>query len=491
MAAPPQHPSEPSRIGRVLPDVEVFAQSIAYMGPSATIAIAPAIVAATAGNGVWFAYLVSTVCMLGVAYTVGHFARRVSGTGSLYTFSAKGFGPLGGLISGATLLLGYFVGAATVTITGSIYFGAFLGELGIDGTTTIANIAIFLALAGGSTALSLRGVYVATRVALFIEIVSIAAIVLVLIVTIADRGTVVDVDQLTLEGTSVSGIALGVVIAIVGLAGFESAASLGLEAKDPYRAVPRAMLRSVALTGALLIAAAYAVTLGFDGPEGLLASTTPLNDLTADAGLGGMAWLIDLGVTFSAFAALTASVNAGSRLLLSMGRERVLPQSLGSIHRAFRTPHVALAIGFPVVAGPPVVLLATGSSAIEAVSYLAFLSSLAMAASYGLVSLAAPLFLRRRRALTGLAAAVAVAAAAAMAFVIFKTLSPAPPAPQKYLPFAVLGAVCLGAAWFAALRAVAPERTRDVGSFSEDGELAPAAQDPAGLVAAGAAETAR
>ena len=43
----------------------------------------------------------------------------------------------------------------------------------------------------------------------------------------------------------------GIVLAVLGFVGFESSASLGAEARDPHRAIPRAVLGSAVLVGIL------------------------------------------------------------------------------------------------------------------------------------------------------------------------------------------------------------------------------------------------
>ncbi len=49
-------------------------------------------------------------------------------------------------------------------------------------------------------------------------------------------------------------------------------------------------------------------------------------------------------MTCSWFASTLGCAQAGSRLLYSMGVERVLPPALSRVHRRFRTPHVAVAL---------------------------------------------------------------------------------------------------------------------------------------------------
>jgi amino acid transporter/nucleotide-binding universal stress UspA family protein len=85
--------------------------------------------------------------------------------------------------------------------------------------------------------------------------------------------------------------------------------------------------------------------------------------------------LIVFGGLFSTMSALNASVLASSRVGFSMGRERMLPPALGSIHPRRRTPHMAVLVtGLIIVAiavGLPLEVVGSGAS-------LMFLLSFAM-----------------------------------------------------------------------------------------------------------------
>ena len=67
--------------------------------------------------------------------------------------------------------------------------------------------------------------------------------------------------------------------------GFESATTLGAEARDPLRTIPRAVLQCALLAGAFFMLCSYSEVLGFRGESGKLSETTsPLHIL---AGPGG------------------------------------------------------------------------------------------------------------------------------------------------------------------------------------------------------------
>ena len=114
------------------------------------------------------------------------------------------------------------------------------------------------------------------------------------------------------------------VLAIFAFVGFESAGALGQEAKDPAKSVPRAILWSAGIVGVFYLIVVYAQVYGFGA--GFSKATAPLPQLAGVAGLGWLGHVIAIGVTCSMFACTLACLTACSRMLLSLGHDRLLPR---------------------------------------------------------------------------------------------------------------------------------------------------------------------
>jgi amino acid transporter len=146
-----------------------------------------------------------------------------------------------------------------------VYLGNFLTTLGIPATSTAGLITLFAVSAVGAAAFAIAGIKISTRLGLVLEIVSVGAVLLVLVVVVARNGLTAGPSQLDLSGTSFDGVTFGIVLAVLGFVGFESAASLGAEARNPHRTIPRAVIGSAVLVGVLYVFATYASVLGFGG----------------------------------------------------------------------------------------------------------------------------------------------------------------------------------------------------------------------------------
>ena len=96
--------------------VELLAQNIALISPTMTAALIVPLMFSTAGNMSWLAYGLGTVLLLFVAFNLNQFTKRLTGTGSMYTYTSIGLGPTVGSLSGWCLIWSYlFIGLAGTT----------------------------------------------------------------------------------------------------------------------------------------------------------------------------------------------------------------------------------------------------------------------------------------------------------------------------------------------------------------------------------------
>jgi amino acid transporter len=448
--------------------IEVLSQSVAGIAPSAVMATGPALIVLFAGQGAWLSYVAATVIVVLVGLVVAQFGRRFASSGSLYSYVARGLGPTGAFAAGWGLVIGYTcIAMLGVTLIGP-YAASFLETLGLPVATMTGFIVITAVTTIAAAAFAIAGIKISTRIGLVLEVVSVAAVLFVLVVVVARGGDSSAPSQFDLSGLTSDGVTFGIVLAVLGFVGFESAASLGAEARDPHRTIPRAVIGSAVLVGVLYVFATYASVLGFGGTEALSASAAPISDLAAQNGLGGVTWLVDLGVTASFFAVAIASINAAARVLYTMGEEDVLPAVLGRAHPKHKTPHVAIGVLAPIVGLVPVLLMLAGRGPLEVYAYVGTIGTFGYMLGYLLMAAALPFFLRRRGEANPLSTVLAVVVVATLLYVFYKNVVPVPDWPMNLMPWIFLGALAVGMAWYAAVRVRNPQVLAEVGSVEEE-----------------------
>jgi APA family basic amino acid/polyamine antiporter len=170
-------------------------------------------------------------------------------------------------------------------------------------------------------------------------------------------------------------------VAILILVGFESVTSMGEEAKNAKRDIPRAVLLSLMIQGAFCylfeyFGANYFLNSGYTMPTAA-GSPAPIGDMMQIVGTwvfgspqaGWWFMFIQAITVFLALIGTTlACVNTGARVTFAMGRDEEIAPMLGVLHGKNLTPHVAvwtLAIVSMVIGIFGVVLYFCGGAAVS------------------------------------------------------------------------------------------------------------------------------
>lgn len=86
------------------------------------------------------------------------------------------------------------------------------------------------------------------------------------------------------------------VLALFSFAGFESATTMGAEARNPLQVIPHAVIQSSILAGLIFTVCAYAEVLGFRGTgQDMGTSQAPMRVLALAGGFPPLGFLIDIG----------------------------------------------------------------------------------------------------------------------------------------------------------------------------------------------------
>ena len=300
-------------------------------------------VARDTDNAVPAAYVVALVVMVFTAISYGKISTAFPSAGSAYTYVRESIHPNLGFLVGWTSLIDYVLLPLVNCLIIRSYLEALFPE--IPGWIWVV---IYCVLVTGVIYLTMRGTSNVNMILLVFSIIVMAVFVMLVVAQLTGgegAGTVASATPFVHDGVTMAAVLMGATIVCFSFIGFDAVTMYAEEAKDP-KVVPKAILLTVLIGGAIFIVSSYLTQLRFPdwnefAPGGDMQyvedSTLPI--------IGGLVGgdVLMAVLTAAGFCATLASGLASHasvlRMLLVMGRNNVLPQkAFGYINPRTHTP---------------------------------------------------------------------------------------------------------------------------------------------------------
>jgi amino acid transporter len=360
-AGPPTH-GGPHLGGRRLTLRHAVAQSLA-IGPMVSTGVLLSVIAnpqTGAGANAAFSVLAATIGCLGLGYAVSLFARRYAGAGAMYEYLVRGASPWVGVLAGGIYFVGLlWLGGPSI---GSGFAVVAQPALESHLSIHISWWVLMLIGAGIVQVLNYFGIRVATRAMLAFAIVGLIPMLLLAVVIMAKGGAngntlAVFNPSTTSIGDAFNGVLIGVTLFV----GFEAAAALGEECRDPHRDIPRAVMLAIAAGGVFYILMTYAISIGYGVhavSQGAWANDGAYIDTMATRYVGSwLATILDFVIVLDGLAVMLSLCVVVGHGLFTLGRDGLLPKVFAKTSR-YNTPWVGhLAILASTIVGIVVIHL--------------------------------------------------------------------------------------------------------------------------------------
>lgn len=467
--ATPSAPAEGHRLQKgILSLPNCVAISAALMAPVIAVVLNAPAAAPNAGAALPLSFLVAFVAIAFVANSVIQFTRRLPSSGSFYTFCSHGLG------GGAGFFTGWLYFAAFIAFAIGLFtaVGAFARQYLQDEWSTsvpwwvLSLIAIALVFL-----LSVRSIKASVRVDLALLGVEMVVFLVLGIIAVVRAGGGNSAHYFT-PGASPShykGVALGAVFGILSFVGFEAAAVLGTETRNPRRNIPRAVFAALAIIGIFYIFEMYALTAGYHlnnaaQLKAFLSDPTPFPTL-AHRYAPWMVQIVEIAAILGIFSCFLAVQNATVRVIYTMGRDGVLPRSLGRVHRSWHSPYVAIYALTALSIALGIGLAAWLGSGITAVyGWTGSLGTAAVIIVYMMANVALIRYFWRDPERSILRHVVApLIGVAFLAYPLYFVAKPGQAYPYNLVPYLVLIWIVLGFGAYFYLRSQGPEKLATVG----------------------------
>ena len=446
---------------------QVLFQSITHMAPGAAVAYSIYISVPFSRQALALSVLLALVACLCAAVAIGQLARLEPSAGGLYAYAARSLGPPAGFIVAWLFILfeplvAPFLylefGWAMREVMGSEAGWHYTGQWWI--WATLMTVIVFL--------LTYRDIRLSTTAGVILGAFEIAVFgalaIWMLLSNTGDLNLAPFNPNHALGGWS--GVFRGMVFAILAFIGFEAAAPLGEEARNPRRTVPIAVVGSALAIGLFYVLTAYAWVFGagFDNFVNQATGADPWRNL------GKVFWstgwiVVFLAICNSIAANSNAAVNAATRVFYALARNRLAPAPLGRTHPRFKTPHVAI-IWMSAFALVLSFLLGWKWGPLVGFAFIATLAVIVVVVVYILICLGCiwHYWTKRRAEFNPLLHFVLPAAGAVLFFfpLYYEYVKFPPTYPIKYANWIALGWVGAGLALTVYLLQRHPDRLRDM-----------------------------
>lgn len=373
--------------------------SVAVMSPAASVFFNTIPQAGFVGAAIPLCYVIGFVVALLVANQYSEFSRVIPSSGSAYTFVTEGLGLRPGFITAWVGLIAVMIGVPySFILLGANLQALVMRWFGLD-----VHWSFWFVLAlGVAFAFCYWGIRQSMNIDLTFLAFEIGVCLVLAVIVLFHVGQQGGLSAVPFSPSSVpqgGDLTVGIVLAVLSYIGFESAAALGEETKNPRRNIPRAVFGSMIVVGLFYVLMAYVGTVGYGVDRmvtGFANDAAPFDTIGRHYSGPFFVVLIDLVGLLSFFGAALAIINGGARIIYTVGRDGLFPGWTAWLHPVRQNPVGAIAglCIFGLVVG---LLLGFIMTPIGAFGFLGTLDALFVLIIYALVCIASIRFFWRKR----------------------------------------------------------------------------------------------
>lgn len=439
----------------------VLMQAIAHTAPATAILLTIQFTASQAGVVGPLAYLLAFLLVLTLGVGVIQLALHLPSAGGYYTYVSRTVHPRAGFLTAWLFFLySALTPAFSLAIMGSVLETSLRSQYGI-----FFPWWLFLTFATAFTAfVTYRGVEVSAAALVILGILEIGCVVLMAAWGFFSPGPGgVNLSSFNpANAPSGNGLYLAIVFSIFALTGWEGAAPLAEETKEPKRIVPRAILGAILLMGGYLVFTSWGILVGW-GTDRIadFVSSKEIPVFVLARRFWGAGWIVMLFALINSMVAVAVATSlVSTRMWYAMARSGSLPRVFAKVNSRHKTPVNAIVfqtlvtlvfgIGMGFWIGPDQEFFLMGT-----------VLTLALALIYSLGNLGVFLFYRKERRQDFhpvLHAVFPLISSVAILWVAYKSVVPLPAWPISYAPAIVAVWLAIGILVLTAMKMIGREK---------------------------------
>ncbi|MDP5228717.1 MULTISPECIES: APC family permease [Arthrobacter] len=321
---------------------QLIGNGLVFIGPAAPVGIF-GLLYAKSGGAVVTVYIIATLIMTLTALSYAQMSRVIPAAGSVYSYATAGIGRGAGFVAGWMVLLDYLLIPSVAFLFTGLAMHSFLPAVPAWIFTALAVVV--------TTGLNLSGGKSLARAAMAVVIAEVTVLVVVLVAAVAaiaaNGSRQAPLAPLVgADGFSAAAVLGAVSIAAMAFLGFDAIATFAEESAGSSRMIGKAMLACLVIAGVLFLVQSYVVELvTVPTPASLAAAPesqgTAFYDAIRSQVAPWLATLLGIAKALGASFAGMMGLAAGSRVVMTMARERRFPKVFGTVRRNGSSPALA------------------------------------------------------------------------------------------------------------------------------------------------------
>ena len=336
------------QLSRSLGLLSNFSVGFTYLSPVVGVYTLFAFGLATAGPAYIWSYPIVLVGQFLVVFTFGEVASQYPLAGGIFQWTKRLVGPRYAFMAGWMYTMALLITVAAVAYAANLYAAPLFGWE-VSDASTIAVAVVVIVLGGILNMLGIRCLAFLARLGVAVEIAGTVGLATWLLLTQRHQDVGVIFQSSGAGEGDYTGAFLAAALAAVWVFyGFEACGDIAEEVKDPSRKVPRAMIWTLGVGGAVTIFLVFALILAVPDIGAVISgdSPYPIDEILATT-FGDVGSKIALALILFAFVSCTIAIQGASiRLVYSFARDGMMPGSdaLSRVNPRFHMPPGAVLV---------------------------------------------------------------------------------------------------------------------------------------------------
>jgi APA family basic amino acid/polyamine antiporter len=308
-------------------------------------------------GGVILTFAANGLIAIFTAMSYAELSSAIPKAGGAYNFARVGFGRQTSFLAGWMEWFASSIAGSAYAVTFALYVWRYIIALDLF---TMSDTTLFIAEKSTAAVIALVFIYINYRGAsetgkigaifslgqtIFLLVIGIVGIFIVL----KDPSRLQNFDPFLPKGWSRLFVTMG--FTYVAFEGYEVIAQAGDETINPKQNLPKAMIYSVFVVTITYVLVSFATVVSVKAGQGGV--TAPVWEWIGSHGAKGFGesiaqimpfanFLLTIAVIFASTSALNATIFSATRASYALGRDKMLPESIGKVSQKSKTPYIAL-----------------------------------------------------------------------------------------------------------------------------------------------------